>query len=84
MPRAASASAISCSRLTILLILTPGAGTISYKVTTGPGVTVISSIFISKRDNLSFKSSAFRVNSSSSTLIFSSGEGSSRLMSSFV
>ena len=55
MPLAARAKAMSLSKLTILLILTPGAGTISYKVTTGPGVTEISSISISKSFNFSLR-----------------------------
>ena len=41
IPSAARLSAISSSRFLILLIRTPGAGTISYKVTVGPTVAEI-------------------------------------------
>ncbi len=41
MPNAAKLKAISSSKFLILLILTPGAGTISYKVTVGPTVADI-------------------------------------------
>ena len=38
IPNAAKLNAISSSKFLILLIRTPGAGTISYKVTVGPTV----------------------------------------------
>ena len=41
MPKAERLSAMSSSRFLILEILTPGAGTISYKVTVGPMVALI-------------------------------------------
>ncbi|MBA7548336.1 hypothetical protein ES705_40788 [subsurface metagenome] len=44
MPSADRLSAISSSRFLIFDILTPGAGTISYKVTVGPIVALILSI----------------------------------------
>ncbi len=46
IPRAAKLSAISSSKFLIFEILTPGAGTISYKVTVGPIVAVILDISI--------------------------------------
>jgi len=44
IPSAAKLSAISSSKFLILLIRTPAAGTISYKVTVGPTVALILSI----------------------------------------
>jgi hypothetical protein len=41
IPNAAKLSAISSSKFLILLILTPGAGTISYNVTVGPTVAAM-------------------------------------------
>jgi hypothetical protein len=41
IPRAARLNAISSSKLFILEIFTPGAGTISYSVTVGPMVAFI-------------------------------------------
>ena len=48
MPNAAKLKAISSSKFLILLIRTPAAGTISYKVTVGPTVAIIFSISIPK------------------------------------
>ena len=46
IPKAAKLKAISSSKFLILLIRTPAAGTISYKVTVGPTVAVIEAISI--------------------------------------
>ena len=46
IPKAAKLSAISSSKFLILLIRTPGAGMISYKVTVGPTVALILEISI--------------------------------------
>ena len=47
IPKAAKLKAISSSKFLILLIRTPGAGTISYKVTVGPTVAEMRWIAIS-------------------------------------
>ena len=44
MPKAAKLKAMSSSRFLIFEILTPAAGTISYKVTVGPMVALILSM----------------------------------------
>jgi hypothetical protein len=46
IPKAARLNAISSSKFLILDIRTPGAGTISYRVTVGPMVAFIFEIFI--------------------------------------
>ena len=66
IPRAAKLRAISSSKFLIFEILTPGSGTISYSVTVGPIVALISWIPILKFSKVStilflFSSSSCRV-----------------------
>ena len=64
IPRACIASAKSLAKLVILEIFTPVAGTSSYKVTTGPGVTLTFSTSTPKSASFERKSSALAFNSS--------------------
>ena len=68
IPRAERLSAISSSRFLILEIRTPGAGTISYRVTVGPIVAFTLSILIPKFSSVSLIRFLFSTISSLVTL----------------